>query len=106
MLLIVNNQSKFIKEYEKNLVKQGIDFTDLSYLDVKNFLKIKSQIKGVILSGGPGIPGNPLKTGKEAVLILIRPLIGSSRGSAVVNWSQIAMSSFPFQKLIVSHCFP
>ena len=88
MILIIDNQSSFIKEYEKELLKQKIDFTVIPYFKETNFPCMRKDIKGVILSGGPGIPEGPLKLKADysALKNLDVPIIGFCLGAEAIAY--------------------
>jgi GMP synthase (glutamine-hydrolysing) A subunit len=86
MLLIIDNESDFIKRFEKDLLKSKVDFVVLPYNDTEAFNLIKSKVTSVILSGGPGIPGNPSNLNADYLAIdqLDVPIIGLCLGAEVV----------------------
>lgn len=70
MLLIIDNQSSFIKKFKRNfLSEQNIEYR---FVDHNEPLVIKEdqQVKGIILSGGKGSPYEPLNLTADFVAMM------------------------------------
>jgi GMP synthase (glutamine-hydrolysing) len=70
MLLIIDNQSSFIKKFKRNfLSEQDIDFR---FFDHNEPLVIKPEetVDGIILSGGKGSPYEPLNLTADFVALM------------------------------------
>jgi GMP synthase (glutamine-hydrolysing) len=70
MLLIIDNQSNFIKKFKRNfLSEQNIEYR---FIDHNEPLVIKEneQVEGIILSGGKGNPYEPLNLTADYVALM------------------------------------
>ncbi len=70
MLLIVDNQSSFIKKFKRNfLSEQSFDYIFIDHNQPIN-LSAKTEIKGLMLSGGRGNPYEPLNLTADFVSLM------------------------------------
>ena len=70
MLLIIDNQSSFIKSFKRNfLSEQNIEYR---FIDHNEPLSIKpgEKVDGIILSGGKGSPYEPLNLTADPVVLM------------------------------------
>lgn len=86
MLLIIDNQSKFIKKFEQEFLA-GQTF-DYMFFDHNQHISLptKSKVKGVILSGGIGNPYEPLNltTNFIALMNFNVPVLGFCLGHEII----------------------
>jgi GMP synthase (glutamine-hydrolysing) len=70
MLLIIDNQSSFIKKFKRNfLSEQNIDFRFFDHNEPLVF-KPEETVDGIILSGGKGSPYEPLNLTADFVALM------------------------------------
>jgi len=86
MLLIIDNQSNFIKKFKRNfLSEQNIDY---HFIDHNEPLVIKSgeKVDGIILSGGKGSPYEPLNLSANFVALMNYdvPILGVCLGFEII----------------------
>jgi GMP synthase (glutamine-hydrolysing) len=86
MLLIVDNQSAYIKKFKRQfLAEQDFDYVFFDH-NQPITLSAKTEIKGVILSGGRGNPYEPLNltTNYVALMNFDVPIIGFCLGHEII----------------------
>lgn len=86
MILVVDNQSSFIKKFKRQyLSEQDFDYVFFDH-NQPITLSAKSQVSGVILSGGRGNPYEPLNltTNFVALLNFDVPTIGFCLGHEII----------------------
>lgn len=86
MLLIIDNQSAFIKKFKRQfLAEQDFDYVFFDH-NQPITLSAKTKIKGIILSGGKGNPYEPLNlTSNFVALINFNvPVIGFCLGHEII----------------------
>ena len=85
MILIINNKSKFINEFEKKLKEMKIAYKTIDHSEQIDSNKF-SKINGIILSGGRGDPYGPLNlTSNFAALMNFNgPIIGFCLGHEII----------------------
>jgi GMP synthase-like glutamine amidotransferase len=86
MLLIVDNQSAFIKRFKRNfLSEQDFDYVFFDH-NQPIILSAKAQISGVMLSGGKGNPYEPLNLTTDFVAMnnFDVPTIGFCLGHEII----------------------
>lgn len=86
MLLIIDNQSKYINHFKRDyLDEQDIPFKVLDHNEPIDFSRI-GQIQGLILSGGRGNPYSPLNltTNFVALINIDVPTIGFCLGHEII----------------------
>lgn len=86
MILIVDNQSSFIKKFKRQyLSEQDFDYVFFDH-NQPITLSVKSQVSGIILSGGRGNPYEPLNltTNFVAVMNYNVPIIGFCLGHEII----------------------
>lgn len=85
MILIINNKSKFIKEFEKYLEEKKISYKEINNSDEIDFDEL-SDVKGVILSGGSGTPYTPLNLSANFVALanFKVPIMGICLGHEII----------------------
>lgn len=103
MLLIIDNQSSFIKKFKRDfLSEQSFKYVFLDHNEPIP-LSIKEEVKGIILSGGKGTPYEPLNliTNFIALMNFEVPVLGICLGHeiiAVANMGKIKKLSEPQRK--------
>ena len=94
MLLIIDNQSTFIKKFKRDfLSEQDFDYIIFDHNQPLN-LSAKSEVKGIILSGGRGTPYEPLNLTSNFIALanFDVPVLGLCLGHeilAVMNMARI-----------------
>ncbi|MGQ1784525.1 glutamine amidotransferase-related protein [Saccharicrinis sp. GN24d3] len=86
MLLIIDNQSAFIKKFKRQyLSEQDFDYVFFDH-NQPITLSAKSKIKGIILSGGKGNPYEPLNLTSNFVAMLNFnvPILGFCLGHEII----------------------
>lgn len=86
MLLIVDNQSAFIRKFKRQfLAEQDFDYVFFDH-NQPITLSAKTEIKGIILSGGRGNPYEPLNltTNYVAMMNFEVPLLGLCLGHEII----------------------
>lgn len=86
MLLIIDNQSAFIKKFKRQfLAEQDFDYVFFDH-NQPITLSAKADIKGIILSGGRGNPFEPLNltTNFVALMNFDVPIIGFCLGHEIL----------------------
>lgn len=86
MLLIIDNQSAFIKKFKRQyLAEQDFDYVFFDH-NQPITLSAKTKIKGIILSGGKGNPYEPLNltTNFVALMNFDVPVIGFCLGHEII----------------------
>ena len=86
MLLIIDNQSAFIKKFKRQfLAEQDFDYVFFDH-NQPITLSAKTEIKGVILSGGKGNPFEPLNLTSNFVALLNFdvPVLGFCLGHEII----------------------
>ena len=86
MLLIVDNQSAFIKRFKRQfLAEQDFDYVFFDH-NQPITLSAKAKIKGIILSGGKGNPYEPLNltTNFVALMNFQVPVVGFCLGHEII----------------------
>ncbi|MCF8224994.1 MAG: gamma-glutamyl-gamma-aminobutyrate hydrolase family protein [Bacteroidales bacterium] len=86
MLLIIDNQSAFIRKFKRQyLSEQNFDFVFFDH-NQPITLSQKSEIKGIILSGGRGNPFEPLNLTSNFVALMNFdvPVIGFCLGHEII----------------------
>ncbi|GAB4330022.1 MAG: GMP synthase subunit A [Calditrichia bacterium] len=86
MLLIIDNQSTFIKKFKRQfLAEQDFDYIIFDHNQPLT-LSAKAQIKGIILSGGRGNPYEPLNltTNFVALMNFDVPTLGFCLGHEII----------------------
>ena len=85
MILIIDNESKFIKIFEKTLQQWEVRYKLCSCLDKINPNDV-ADIKGVILSGGPGDPNHHhnIKDNHEVLMNFNVPIMGLCLGHEII----------------------
>lgn len=86
MLLIIDNQSAFIKKFKRQfLAEQDFDYVFFDH-NQPITLSAKTKIKGVILSGGKGNPFEPLNltTNYIALMNFDVPVMGFCLGHEII----------------------
>lgn len=86
MLLIIDNQSSFIKKFKRDfLSEQNFDYIFFDHNQPLN-LSAKAEIKGIILSGGKGSPYEPLNltTNFVALANFDVPILGLCLGHEII----------------------
>jgi GMP synthase (glutamine-hydrolysing) len=86
MLLIIDNQSAFIKKFKRQfLSEQDFDYVFFDH-NQPITLSAKTKIKGVILSGGKGNPYEPLNLASNYVALINFnvPIIGFCLGHEII----------------------
>lgn len=86
MLLIIDNQSAFIKKFKRQyLSEQDFDYVFFDH-NQPITLSAKSEVKGIILSGGRGNPYEPLNltTNYVAMMNFDVPIIGFCLGHEII----------------------
>lgn len=82
MILIIDNESNFIKKFEKK-VKNKLKYRTYTHSEQIDFSNLK--VKGVILSGGPGDPfGENITTDFQVLMNLKVPIIGFCLGHEII----------------------
>lgn len=92
MLLIIDNQSSFIKSFKRNfLSEQDFDYIFFDHNQPLN-LSTKTEIKGIILSGGKGSPYEPLNltTNFVALINFDVPILGICLGHEIIAAANMA----------------
>jgi len=70
MLLIIDNQSSFIKRFKRNfLSEQNIEYRFIDHNEPLN-IKPEEKVEGIILSGGKGSPYEPLNLTADFVALM------------------------------------
>ncbi len=86
MLLIIDNQSAFIKKYKRQyLAEQDFDYVFFDH-NQPITLSSKTKIKGIILSGGKGNPYEPLNLTSNFVAMMNFnvPILGFCLGHEII----------------------
>lgn len=86
MLLIIDNQSAYIKKFKRQfLAEQDFDYVFFDH-NQPITLSAKSEISGIILSGGRGNPFEPLNltTNYVALMNFDVPIIGFCLGHEII----------------------
>ncbi len=86
MLLIIDNQSAFIKKFKRQfLSEQDFDYVFFDH-NQPITLSAKTQIKGIILSGGKGNPYEPLNLTSNFVALINFdvPVLGFCLGHEII----------------------
>jgi GMP synthase (glutamine-hydrolysing) len=86
MLLIIDNQSSFIKKFKRNfLAEQDFDYIFFDH-NQPIVLSAKSKVSGIILSGGRGNPYEPLNLTANFVALINYdvPVIGFCLGHEIL----------------------
>ncbi|MBR8537520.1 gamma-glutamyl-gamma-aminobutyrate hydrolase family protein [Carboxylicivirga sediminis] len=86
MLLIIDNQSAFIKKFKRQfLSEQDFDYVFFDH-NQPITLSAKTQIKGIILSGGKGNPWEPLNLTSNFVALMNFdvPVLGFCLGHEII----------------------
>lgn len=86
MLLIIDNQSAFIKKFKRQyLAEQDFDYVFFDH-NQPIILSAKTEIKGIIISGGRGNPYEPLNltTNFVAMMNFDVPVIGFCLGHEII----------------------
>jgi GMP synthase (glutamine-hydrolysing) len=86
MLLIVDNQSAFIKKFKRQyLAEQDFDYVFFDH-NQPITLSAKTKIKGIILSGGKGNPYEPLNLTSNYVALMNFnvPVLGFCLGHEII----------------------
>ncbi|MDE5416960.1 gamma-glutamyl-gamma-aminobutyrate hydrolase family protein [Labilibaculum sp. DW002] len=86
MLLIIDNQSAFIKKFKRQyLSEQDFDYVFFDH-NQPITLSAKSKIKGIILSGGKGNPYEPLNLTSNYVALMNFdvPVLGFCLGHEII----------------------
>ncbi len=86
MLLIIDNQSAFIKKFKRQfLAEQDFDYVFFDH-NQPITLSAKTQIKGIILSGGKGNPYEPLNLTSNFVALMNFdvPVLGFCLGHEII----------------------
>lgn len=86
MLLIIDNQSSFIKKFKRDfLSEQDFDYIFFDHNQPLN-LSDKAEIKGIILSGGKGTPYEPLNLTTDFVALMNFdvPVLGFCLGHEII----------------------
>lgn len=103
MLLIIDNQSTFIKKFKRDfLSEQDFDYIFFDHNQPLN-LSAKTKIKGIILSGGKGTPYEPLNLTSNFIALMNFdvPVLGFCLGHeiiAAVNMARIKRLPEPQRK--------
>ncbi len=86
MLLIIDNQSAFIKKFKRQyLAEQDFDYVFFDH-NQPITLSAKTEIKGIILSGGKGNPWEPLNLTSNYVALMNFdvPVLGFCLGHEII----------------------
>ena len=86
MLLIIDNQSSFIKKFKRNfLAEQDFDYIFFDH-NQPIVLSAKTKVDGIILSGGKGNPYEPLNLTANFVAMMNFnvPIIGFCLGHEII----------------------
>ena len=86
MLLIIDNQSAFIKKFKRQfLAEQDFDYVFFDH-NQPITLSAKTKIKGIILSGGKGNPFEPLNLTSNFVALMNYdvPILGLCLGHEII----------------------
>ena len=86
MILIVDNQSSFIKKFKRQfLSEQDFDYVFFDH-NQPITLSVKSEVSGIILSGGRGNPYEPLNltTNFVAIMNFSVPILGFCLGHEII----------------------
>ncbi|MCY1722349.1 gamma-glutamyl-gamma-aminobutyrate hydrolase family protein [Prolixibacteraceae bacterium Z1-6] len=86
MLLIIDNQSAFIKKFKRQfLAEQDFDYVFFDH-NQPITLSAKTEIKGIILSGGRGNPFEPLNLTSNFVALMNFdvPIVGFCLGHEII----------------------
>lgn len=86
MLLIIDNQSAFIKKFKRQfLAEQDFDYVFFDH-NQPITLSAKAKIKGIILSGGKGNPYEPLNLTSNFVALMNFdvPILGLCLGHEII----------------------
>lgn len=103
MLLVIDNQSSYIKKFKRQfLSEQDFDFIFFDH-NQPITLSFKSEIKGIILSGGRGDPYAPLNLTSNFVAInnFDVPILGFCLGHeilAIYHYGRIKKLQEPHRK--------
>lgn len=86
MILIINNQSQLIRHLRDYLIELNIPFQELKHTESLDSIN-QEEIKGVILSGGPGNPYGPLNLTPNFVVLANYqvPILGICLGHEIIN---------------------
>ena len=91
MLLIIDNQSSFIKKFKRDfLSEQDFKYVFLDHNEPIP-LSIKKEVKGVILSGGKGNPYEPLNLITNFIVLMNFdvPVLGFCLGHEIIEVSNM-----------------
>lgn len=86
MILIIDNQSSFIKKFKRQfLAEQDFDYVFFDH-NQPITLSVKSEVSGIILSGGRGNPYEPLNLTANFVALMNFdvPVIGFCLGHEII----------------------
>ncbi len=86
MILIIDNQSSFIKKFKRQfLAEQDFDYVFFDH-NQPITLSVKSEVSGIILSGGRGNPYEPLNLTANFVALMSFdvPVIGFCLGHEII----------------------
>ncbi|WP_321307844.1 glutamine amidotransferase-related protein [Marinifilum fragile] len=86
MLLVIDNQSAFIKKFKRQfLAEQDFDYVFFDH-NQPITLSAKSEIKGIILSGGRGNPYEPLNLTSNFIALMNFdvPVLGFCLGHEII----------------------
>jgi len=86
MLLIIDNQSSFIKRFKRNfLSEQNIEYRFIDHNEPLN-IKPEEKVEGIILSGGKGSPYEPLNLTADFVALMNFdvPILGICLGYEII----------------------
>lgn len=86
MILIINNQSQMIRHLKDYLIELNIPFQELKHTESLDSIN-REEIKGVVLSGGPGTPYSPLNLTPNYVVLANYqvPILGICLGHEIIN---------------------
>jgi len=85
MILIIDNQSLYIRVFEKKLIKRAVPYKFYYHSEQIDF-SLKDQVSGIILSGGAGNPYEPLNLTANYVALnnFDVPIIGLCLGFEII----------------------
>ncbi len=108
MLLIIDNQSAFIKKFKRQfLAEQDFDYVFFDH-NQPITLSAKTKIKGIILSGGKGNPFEPLNLTSNFVALMNFdvPILGLCLGHEIIavayRWRIKKLSEYHGKKEIIT----
>ncbi len=85
MILVIDNQSKFIDNIKEKLKEKEVKYKVCRHSEPPDFESL-NDVKGIILSGGPGDPYGPLNVTAD-LLVLMKydvPTIGLCLGHEII----------------------